>query len=240
MDIDSVLLHSKQLLIILSVVGKEKKMNSNESFHKLFNRTDQKKINRRTFFTHSFGYTAGITLLAFPGIITDLLAAEGDQSKKEIFKELDEKVAKLLPMYRSCALASFGALNEEFKLNADNKTLRALMPFTGGISLKGETCGAVSGSLLAIGYFFESINQKEKETAGSSIKHGGVFFDRFTKEFSSTRCKEVLKHQYGRSYDFLNPEEQKLFMEASEKTGKCLEVVKKAVFIAGEIILENS
>ncbi|MGD9345763.1 MAG: C-GCAxxG-C-C family protein [Candidatus Aminicenantes bacterium] len=215
-------------------------MNSKKTVNKLFNRTDQKNINRRTFFKHSFGYTVGLTLLASPGIITDVLAAEGDQSHKDIFKELDEKVVKFLPMYRSCALASFGALNEQFKLDADNKTLRALMPFTGGISLKGETCGAVSGSLLAIGYFFESINQKEKETAGSSIKHGGVFFDRFTKEFSSTRCKEVLKHQYGRSYDFLNPEEQKLFMEASEKSGKCLEVVKKAVFIAGDIILENS
>ena len=215
-------------------------MNSNDDAYRLFNITDQKKINRRTFFTHSAGYAAGFSLLALPGIITQALAVEEDKSKKEIFKELDEKVVKFLPMYRSCALASFGALNEQFKLNADNKTLRALMPFTGGIALKGETCGAVSGSLLAIGYFFESINQKKKETAGSSIKHGGVFFDRFTKEFSSTRCKEVLKHQYGRSYDFLNPEEQKLFMEASEKSGKCMEVVKKAVFIAGDIILENS
>jgi len=198
------------------------------------------KISRRTFFTKSIGCTAGLTLLAFPGIITDLLATEGKKSKEEIFKELEKKVVKFLPMYKSCALASFGALNEQFKLNADNKTLRALMPFTGGISLKGETCGAVSGSLLAIGFFFESMNQKGKETAGSSIKYGGMFFDRFTKEFGSTRCKGVLKHQYGRSYDFLNPEEQKLFMEASEKSGKCMEVVKKAVLIAGDIFLENS
>jgi len=215
-------------------------MNSKESAFKLFYSTDQKKINRRTFFTQGVGYTAGLTLLTFPGIITGAFAAEEDKSKTEIFKELDEKVVKFLPMYRSCALASFGALNEQFKLNADNKTLRALMPFTGGIALKGETCGAVSGSLLAIGLFFESINQKGEEVAGSSIKYGGMFFDRFTKEFGSTRCKEVLKRQYGRSYDFLNPEEQKLFMEASEKSGKCMEVVKKAVFIVGDIILENS
>jgi hypothetical protein len=76
--------------------------------------------------------------------------------------------------------------------------------------------------------------------AGAHIKFGGMFFEGFMKEFGSTRCKEVLKHQYGRSYDFLNPEEQKLFMEASNKSNKCLEVVKKAVSIAGKIILENS
>ena len=114
------------------------------------------------------------------------------------------------------------------------------MPFTGGIALRGETCGAVSGSMLALGFFFESMNQKGAKATGASIKHGGMFFERFTKEFTSTRCKEVLKHQFGRSYDFLNPEEQKLYMEASAKDNKCLEVVKKAVFIAGEIILENS
>lgn len=214
-------------------------MNSSQSDYKLINSTDQKKISRRTFFTKSVGCTAGLTLLTFPGIITEALATKKDQSKEELFKELEEKAAKFLPMYRSCAAASFAALNEQFQLKAD-KTIRALMPFTGGIALKTETCGAVSGSLLAIGFFFEPTDQKEMEKAGSSIEHGGKFFDRFEKEFGSTRCKGVQEHQFGRSYDFLNPEEQKLFMEVSQKTGKCLEVVKKAVHIAGDIIIENS
>ncbi len=200
---------------------------------------EKDKISRRTFFTKSFGWSAGLMLLACPGILTKILAKKGDQSKKSIFKELDEKVVKFMPMYRSCALASFAALNEQFKLNADTKTIRALMPFTGGIAKKGETCGAVSGALLAMGFFFESINQKGKEQAGSSMKRGGMFFDRFEKTFGSTRCKEVVKHQYGRYYDFLNPEDMKLFMDAA-KSGKCIEVVKKAAFIAGDIILENS
>ena len=214
-------------------------MNSNESAYKFFNSTDQKKINRRTFFTKSVGCTAGLTLLAFPGIITEVLAAKGDKSKEEILKELEAKVEKFMPMYRTCSQASFAALNEQFELKAD-QTIPALMLFAGGIAGKGETCGAVSGSLLAIGIYFESINQKEMEKAGSSVKYGGLFFDRFTKEFGSTRCKEVVKHQYGRYYDFCNPEEQKLFVEVSQKSGKCMEVVKKAVRIAGDIILQNS
>ncbi len=211
-------------------------MNSNESVCRFLNSTDQKKINRRAFFTQTVSYTAGLTLLTSPGIITDVLAAQKDQSKEEIYKELGEKVDKFLPMYRSCAIASFAALNEQFKLEAD-QSIPALMPFTGGIARRGETCGAVSGSLLALGFFSESIDQEEK--AGSSIKFGGMFFDSFEKEFSSTRCKEVVKHQYGRYYDFLDSEEHKLFMEAS-KNGKCFEVVKKAVCIAGDIILDNS
>jgi len=215
-------------------------MNSKKSAKKLFEGTNHKNMSRRAFFTKSVGCTAGLTLLTFPGIISGVLAAQEEKSKQEILKELEKKADKFLPLYRSCAQASFGALNDQFKLNADNNTLRALMPFTGGIGLKGETCGAVSGSILAIGYFFESINPKGKEMPGSSMGHAGIFFDRFTKEFSSTRCKEILKHEFGRSYNFLDPEEQKLYMEAVEKDNKCLEVVKKAVLIAGDIILENS
>jgi C_GCAxxG_C_C family probable redox protein len=198
----------------------------------------RKKMNRRTFFTKSVGCTAALTL-AFPAISTEILAAQRNKSKEEILKELEAKVDKFMPMYRTCSQASFAALNEQFGLKAD-QTIPALMPFAGGIAGKGETCGAVSGSLLAMGFFFESINQKGKKQAVSPIKYVGTFFDRFEKEFGSTRCKEVVKHQYGRYYDFLNPEDQKLFMVESQKGSKCTEVVKKAVLIAGDIILENS
>ncbi len=200
---------------------------------------DQKTMDRRTFFCKSAGCTAGLALLAFPGIISGVMAEKGDKPKEEILKELEEKAVKYMPMYRSCAVGSFAALNEQFKLKGD-QALRALMPFTGGVAMRGETCGAVSGSLLAMGFVFEPNNQQEMAKAGSSLKYAGLFFDRFTNAFGSTRCKGVLKHQYGRSYDFLNPEEKKLFMEASQKNNKCMEVIKKAVCIAGDIILENS
>ena len=215
-------------------------MKSNESAYKFFNSSDQDKINRRTFFSQSVGYTAGLTLIAIPGILTEVLAAKGDKSKEEIFKELDEKVDKFMPMYRSCALASFAALNEQFNLKADPATLRALMPFTGGIAGKGETCGAVSGAMLALGFFFGPMDQKGKAMFPPSWINGGVFMDKFKKEYSSTRCWEVQKHLYGRYFDSSKPEDLKLFMEVSQKTPNCLDVTKKAVLIAAEIILENS
>ena|GEM_PF-470297 len=197
------------------------------------------KMNRRAFLTKSVGCTASLTLLAFPGIISEVLAAKGNKSKEELLKELEEKVNKFMPMYRSCSSTSFAALNEQFKLKGDN-AIRALMPFAGGIAGKGETCGAVSGCMLALGFFFESIDQKAKQQLPPSFLHGAAFMDRFKKEFSSTRCKEVVKHQFGRYYDFHNPEDQKQFVAVSMKTGKCMEVIKKAVLIAGDIILENS
>jgi C_GCAxxG_C_C family probable redox protein len=196
------------------------------------------EMDRRSFFTKSVGWSAGLTLLAYPGLNRQVMATQGQKSKEEILKELADKTDDLMPKLRSCALASFAALNQQFNLNADPKILPALMPFTGGIALKGETCGAVSGSMLAIGYFFESMGKKEM--AGSSIQHGGTFFDQFTEAYGSTRCRDIQVKLYGRYYDFLNPEEQKQFMEISQKTPNCFDVVKKAVQIAGEIILTAS
>jgi len=200
---------------------------------------DENKMDRRTFFCKSAGCGAGLALLAFPGIISGVMAEKEGKSKEDIIKELEEKAAKFMPMYRACSSASFAALNEQFNLKAGN-AIRPLMPFAGGIGGRGETCGAVAGSILAIGFFFEPSNQMGTKKPGSSNRFASMFFDRFTKAFGSTRCREVVKHQYGRYYDFAKPEDMKLFMEASRKTNKCAEVIKTAVRIAGEIILESS
>ncbi len=213
-------------------------MNTNDSDWKSFDSTAQKKINRRNFISKSAGCTAGLTLLAFPGIITEVLAAKGDKSKEEIHKELEEKVNNNMRKYGACSQASFCSLNQQFELKGDD-TVRALKQFAGGIAGRGETCGAVSGSLLALGLFFEPAEQKWDEQANSPFQYAGEFFNKFQKEFGSTRCSEVVEHQYGRKYDFLKPEDRKLFMDAA-KSGKCMEVVKKAVLAAADIILENS
>lgn len=213
-------------------------MNSSQSDTKLFESTGQKKTSRRKFIRQSIGCTAGLTLLAFPGIITDVLAAKGDKSKEEIHKELEEKVMKYMQTYGTCSQSSFCSLNEQFSLKGDN-TIRALKSFAGGIAGNGETCGAVTGSLLALGLFFEPKNPAMNKKSLDAMKYAASFFNKFKEEFGSTRCSEVVEHQYGRKYDFQNPEDMKLFMEAA-KSGKCGEVVTKAVLTAADIILENS
>jgi C_GCAxxG_C_C family probable redox protein len=214
-------------------------MNSNDRTNELFDLTARTTINRREFLAKSAGCTAGLTLLTLPGIQRAGFAAQESKSKEEIFKGLEAKAAKFMKMYGSCAKSSFAALNEQFEMKAD-QMVPAIMPLTGGIAGKGETCGAVSGSLLAIGYFFESLNRAGKQQPGATIRLGGIFFDGFEKEFGSTRCREIVKHQYGKYYDFSKPEEQKLFLEQSKQGDKCTEVVTKAIHLAATIMLENS
>ena len=164
-------------------------------------------------------------------------------TKEEIFEELDEKVNKYLPIYENCAQTSFRVLKEQFNIKSD-KIIAALAPFP-GIALRGETCGAVTGSLMAIALIYEPDKNKGNQNKPPSfkfeysIKPAGVFCDGFEKEFSTTRCAGVIEHVSGRKYNLLNPEEVKQWIDDGGAK-KCLEVVKKAVNLAADIILDKS
>lgn len=190
--------------------------------------------NRRDFLLRGLGCSICLTSSSF---ISGVLAAGKDKSKGEIFKELDKKVEKLSPVYGDCARTSFAVLNEQFKLKG-NRLIRGLKPFP-GIAHRGETCGTVSGSLLALGLYFEPSGNLKNPQQADTITHAKHFCDTFEKEFGSTMCKGVQEHQYGRSYDLSNEKEKLEFMQVAS-SGKCMEVIKKAVRIAGEIIIDNT
>jgi C_GCAxxG_C_C family probable redox protein len=190
--------------------------------------------NRRDFLLRSLGCSICLTSTSF---ISGVLAGEKDKSKEEIFNELDQKVEELMPVYGDCARTCFAVLNEQFRLKA-KKLIRGLKPFP-GIASRGETCGAVSGCLLAIGLYFEPSGKSKSPQPTETMQHANYFYDAFVKEFGSAMCKGVQEHQYGRSYNLRDQKERVEFMQVAS-SGKCREVVKKAVRIAGEILIENA
>ena len=62
---------------------------------------------------------------------------------------LASQVKDVLDRSQNCAQTSFAVLQHEFNLDGGT-ILKALTPFP-GIALRGETCGAVIGCLMAIG-----------------------------------------------------------------------------------------
>jgi hypothetical protein len=72
---------------------------------------------------------------------------------------ISEEAIKFLQDYGNCAQTSFAILNEEHDLHGD-QILKALTPFP-GIALRGETCGAVPGSLMALGLVYGRENLKD-------------------------------------------------------------------------------
>ena len=76
----------------------------------------------------------------------------GDKEREVRLQELSQKARDLLPQCGNCAQITFFVLREEFDLDGQ-EILKALTPFP-GLALRGETCGAVTGSLMAIGLVF--------------------------------------------------------------------------------------
>lgn len=155
------------------------------------------------------------------------------KSKEEIHKQLDELVDKYADIFGTCSQTSFYALNETFNLKAD-KIVKALASFP-GIALRGETCGAVSGCLCGIALIFEG----DKPGNKLSRKPSYEFCSKFESEFGTTRCRDVIEHMTKKKYPISKPEDYTLISKEGAFKN-CRIVIKKALDIAAEIILEKS
>jgi C_GCAxxG_C_C family probable redox protein len=156
-----------------------------------------------------------------------------------VLQLLDQKVDQYMQLSHHCAQSSFMALKEQFGLDG-GEVVKALTPLT-GIAERGETCGAVTGPLMAMGLIFGRGEQRlnDWDTYRASLIPSGRFCERFEQIYGSTMCQEIQKGEFGRCYQLTDPDELREFQEA-DATGHCSAVVRKAVRIAAEIILEEA
>jgi C_GCAxxG_C_C family probable redox protein len=195
-----------------------------------------KKCNRRSFIVKSIYTSLGIGLNTSLLIAASPPCSPGKKQDEEIFKVLDELVDKYFPIFGTCSQTSFYALNKVFNLDADEfvKSL-ASMP---GIALRGETCGAVTGSLLAIAMVYEEDifdDARKRLSREPSYK----FCTQFEKKYSSTRCRDVIEQVTGKKYPVNKPEDYSL-LGPEGVYDHCPAIIKEAVHIAAELILEKS
>jgi C_GCAxxG_C_C family probable redox protein len=177
-----------------------------------------------------------------PGSISpfeEALKNNRELPRELVMQLLDQKVEQYMQRSHHCAQSSFMALKEQFALEGE-QVVKALTPLT-GIAERGETCGAVTGPLMAMGLIFGRSEHQltDWETYRASLVPAGEFCDRFEKAFSSTMCEEIQKGQFGRCYHLTDPEELREFQEAGA-TAHCTEVVRKAVRLAAGVILDKA
>ena len=157
-------------------------------------------------------------------------------SRNEILNKVAERAQQVLLQSGNCAQTAFLVLEEQFELEG-GKILKALTPFP-GIALRGETCGAVVGSLMAIGTVFGRDSIDDMAGYLRSLPPARKFCRQFEKEHGSTACNSILEGKLGRKYNLANPTESAAYL-ASGGPAKCAEVVASAVRIAAEIILDR-
>ncbi len=132
---------------------------------------------------------------------------------------------------RNCAQSTFFALEQHFVLEG-GPMLKALAPFP-GVALRGETCGAVTGAMLALGLVFGT----DDGSGDLSTTYGPAreFCQRLEEVTGSLQCGELLERGIGRSIDFTSPVELREY-SASNGPAFCAGIIKTAVHLAAEII----
>ena len=166
------------------------------------------------------------------------LAENRKMPRDLVMKLLDQKAGQYMHISFNCAQSSFLALQEQFGLPGD-KILKALTPLT-GIAERGETCGAVTGSLMVIGLLYGRGKSRlsDWESYRASLVPAGKFCEQFEKKYGSTMCCKIQEKRFGRCFRLTRSSDLKAF-QAEGATDKCSLVVQDAVKMAANIILDD-
>ncbi|MCD6201300.1 MAG: C_GCAxxG_C_C family protein [Bacteroidales bacterium] len=164
------------------------------------------------------------------------IAENREMPRDLVLKLLDQKVDQYMHLSYNCAQSSFLALKEQFGLEGDD-VLKALTPLT-GIAERGETCGAITGSLMVFGLLYGRGKSQlgDWDTYRKSLVPSGKFCERFEKKYGSTMCCKIQQKKFGRCFHLTQQAELRKFQEAGA-TDVCSSVVRDAVGMAAEIIL---
>lgn len=160
---------------------------------------------------------------------------EPEASAREVLDRLERRALEHLKTYGSCAQSTLKALQEEFGLDsAEALKAATAMP---GVALRGETCGAVSGPVMAFGLAYGRERPEETEAFLRTLQLAHRFCRLFEKELGSCRCADIQQRLFGRSFDLTDPQQMQEFAAAGAAE-KCRIPVVAAVRIAGRLILE--
>ena len=146
---------------------------------------------------------------------------------------LGQRARELLATSSNCAQSSFAALAEHLDIDASD-TLKALTPFP-GIALRGETCGAVVGSVMAIGMVLGRERLDDYPGMRPSLAVARRFCRSFEDQFGGTTCHEVLQQGLGGEFDLASPDGTAAYLAAGGHE-HCSKVVAHSVQNAAEMI----
>lgn len=87
----------------------------------------------------------------------------------------------------NCAEVLLNACNDYYNLGAGANTLKAIIPFGGGMGSE-STCGILTGAVAALGLMFA----EEKPSTNNKVKEiTNRWVTAFEKEFGDINCKEL-------------------------------------------------
>ncbi len=149
---------------------------------------------------------------------------------------LGRSVDATLGLSGNCAQTSFSVLQDAFALEG-GPILKALTAFP-GLALRGETCGAVTGCLMAIGLIHGRDRLDDWKGYLASLPVSRRFCRRFEEQHGSTACGRLLEAKLGRTFNLAERGQAMEYLAAGGRE-TCRGIITSAVEIAAKIIVER-
>ena len=129
----------------------------------------------------------------------------------------------------SCSQAVFSAYATQFGLNREI-ALKIAGAFGGGMGHMGETCGAVTGTLMVIGLKYGRTIAEDRQSQEKTDSLVKEFIDRFKSRSGSIVCRELL------GCDLSTPEGVNIAKEKKLRDTLCTKFVQDAAEIIEQIL----
>ena len=140
-----------------------------------------------------------------------------------------EKATESFKAGFNCSQAVFSAFSEDLNLDKDF-ALKVSCGFGGGIARMGETCGAVTGALMAIGAKYGKTVAADDEKRLKTYAKVDEFVEEFKSRNNTIVCKELL------GCVLSTPEGAKMANEKNFHTILCPKFVADAAEILEKIL----
>ena len=149
----------------------------------------------------------------------------------------------------SCSQSVVAALHE--LLEMDDVIVRVSMPLSGGTAEQFlGTCGALSGGLMVLSYFFgrsaEKLSYKEstKDSVDAlfvSLPITQLLANKFVEQYGTILCPHIHRQLFGRTWWLRDPQELEKFENAGGHSApdKCCHVAGTGARWALEILIDK-
>ena len=95
----------------------------------------------------------------------------------------------------NCAETALWALAKYWQLHCSTSYVTGL---GGGVARSGETCGALTGAIVALGLKVGRTEPEDEEKKGLCYRFGQEIVRRFRDEIGTTQCREIIGFTLGR------------------------------------------
>lgn len=167
--------------------------------------------------------------------------------EEEILDRVERKAAAYDYEFSGCGQMVILALQSEFKLPGGMAPFKAATFCGRATSGIGGICGALVGSVLALGLasgrdqiedpLWPEPDNKAETGFPKSVEIVRDLYKRFEKELGSLKCREIQAKLLGKSYDPENREESQRFEHEGGREA-CSKCVGKAARLAAETLMQ--